>query len=97
VDEPSELQHNGRWRTAVWALRVGYLALAVCLAGLIVLLSGSTPWVLAIGVIGWLGAAAVTLTGFLLARHALPEPRPGFWSMRLMLIHDTVHALSSAH
>ena len=80
---------------AVWALRVGYLALAVAIAGLIVTLSGSTPWVLAVGLIVWLTAAAVTLTGFFWARHELPEPRPGYWSMRFMLIHDTVHARSS--
>jgi hypothetical protein len=80
---------------AVWALRVGYLALAVALAGVIVLLSGSTPWVLAIGVIGWLAAATVTLTAFVRARNELSEPRPGFWSMRFMLIHDSVHALPS--
>jgi hypothetical protein len=96
MGEPPELQHSGHWRTAVWALRFGYLALAVAIAGLIVLLAGSTPWVLAIGVIGWLVAAAVTLTGFLLARNELTAPRPGLWSMRLMLIHDTVHAVSSA-
>jgi hypothetical protein len=29
----------------------------------------------------------VTLTGFVQARHELPEPRPTFWSMRFMLIH----------
>jgi hypothetical protein len=81
---------------AVWALRVGYLALVVVAAGLIVMLSGSTPWVLAGGVIFWLGAAAVMVTGFLRARRELPEPRPGFWSTRAMLIHDTVHARPSA-
>ncbi len=81
---------------AVWALRVGYLALVVVVAGLIALWSGSTPWVLAGGVVLWLAAAAVTVTGFLQARQALPEPRPGFWSIRLLLLHDTVHARSSA-
>jgi hypothetical protein len=81
---------------AVWALRVGYLALVVIVAGLIAMFSGSTPWVLAGGVISWLAAAAVTATGFLRARQELPEPQPGFWSIRLMLIHDTVHARSSA-
>ncbi len=96
MNEPPELHLNGHWRMAVWALRVGYLALAVAIAGLIVMSSGSTPWVLAVGVIGWLAAAAVTLTGFLWARHELPEPRPRYWSMRFMLIHDSVHALSSA-
>jgi hypothetical protein len=95
MDEPPELQHNGHWRMAVWTLRVGYLAIAVAIAGLIVTLSGSTPWVLAIGLISWLAAAAVTLTAFLWARHESPEPRPGYWSMRMMLIHDTVHARSS--
>ena len=81
---------------AVWALRVGYVALIVIVVGLIAILSGSTPWVLAAGVIFWLAAAAVMVTGFLRARQELPEPRPGFWSIRWMLIHDTVHARSSA-
>jgi len=57
---------------------------------------GSTPWVLAVGVIVWLAAAAATYAGFFWARPQLPEPRPGYWSMRQMLIHDSVHARSSA-
>ena len=96
MDEPQELQYNGHWRMAVWALRVGYAGLAVVIAGLIVMSTGSTPWVLAVGEIIWLAVAVVTLAGFLWARHELPEPRPGYWSMRFMLIHDTVHARSSA-
>ena len=95
MNEPAELRHSGHWRTAVWALRVGYGGLAVALVGLLVMWSGSTLGVLAIGVIIWLAAVAVTLTGFLRARHELPVPRPGLWSMRLMLIHDSVHARSS--
>jgi hypothetical protein len=91
MEERAELQHNGSWRMAVWALRVGYLGLAVAIAGLIALAFGSTPWVLASGVIIWLATVPVTLTGFLSARHGLPEPRPRLWSMRLMLIHDSVH------
>jgi hypothetical protein len=96
VDEPPELQKLGHWRMAVWALRVGYLGLAVGIAGLILMSTGSTPWVLAVGVIIWLAAAGVTLTGFLRSRQELPQPRPGFWSMRFMLIHDTVHSRASA-
>jgi hypothetical protein len=80
---------------AVWALRVGSVGLAVAIAGLIVMSTGSAPWVLAVGVIIWLATAAVTLTGFFRARHELAEPRPGYWSMRFMLIRDTVHAQSS--
>ncbi len=80
---------------AVWALRVGYVALSIAIAGLILMLWGSTPWVLAVGLLAWLAVAAVTLTGVLWARHELPEPRPGFWSMRFMLIDDTIHALTS--
>ena len=94
--EPPELQYNGHWRLAVWALRVGYVGLAAAIAGLILMSLGSTPWVLAVGVLIWLAAAAVTLAGFLWSRHELPEPRPGYWSMRFMLIRDTVHARSSA-
>ena len=95
VDERSDLDHLGQWRLAVWALRVGYVGLAVAIAGLIVMASGSTPWVLAVGVIVWLAAAVVMAAGFLWSLHELPEPRPGFWSMRFKLIHDTVHARSS--
>jgi hypothetical protein len=74
---------------AVWALRVGYVALAVTVVGVIVLSSGSTPWILVIGIVGWLIAAAVTLTGVFKARSELPEPRPGFWPMRWMILRDT--------
>ena len=94
--EPPELQNNGHWRMAVWSLRLGYVSLAVAIAGLILMSFGSTPWLLAPGAIFWVAAAAVTLAGFLWSRHELPEPRPGYWPMRFMLIHDTVHARSSA-
>jgi hypothetical protein len=90
VDEPTELRDNKSWRRAVWALRVGYVGLVVVIAGLIVLWSGSTPWVLAAGVFTWLGCAAVFGTSFIEARSQLPEPLPRFWSMRFMLIHDSV-------
>jgi hypothetical protein len=94
VDGPHELQHDGHWRMAVWALRLGYVGLVVATAGLIALAFGSTPWILAGGVIVWLATVPVTLTGFLLARKELAEPRPRLWSMRMMLIHDSVHAAS---
>lgn len=96
MGEPAELQRSGPWRVAVWALRVGYVAVLVAIAGLVVMWAGSTSWVLAAGEISWLAAVVVTLTGFLWARHGLPAPRPGVRSMRLTLIHDSVHARPSA-
>ena len=96
MDEAPALRRNRHWRMAVWALRVGYLGLMVAAAGLIALAFGTTSWLLASGVIIWLATVPVTLTGFLWARHELPEPRPRLWSMRLTLIHDSIHALSSA-
>jgi hypothetical protein len=94
--EPSELHDNASWRMAVWALRTGYFGLTIAIAGLFVMLSGSSPWLLAVGAIIWLAAAAVTVTGVLAARHELRASRPGYWSMRWMLIYDTVHARSSS-
>jgi hypothetical protein len=76
---------------------VGYLGLIVAIAGLVLRLSGSSGWLLAAGVIFWLVAAAVTLTGLLRARHELGDSRPGLWSMRMMLVYDTVHARRSPH
>jgi hypothetical protein len=95
MNESPELQRNRHWRMAVWALRVGYVALAVAFTGLIVMATGSTPWVLAVGTIAWLAVAAVMVTGFLWARSQLSGPRPGFWSMRFILISDTVHTRGS--
>lgn len=90
MDAPTELQRNGHWQMAVWALRVGLLAISTIIVGTIVVSFGATPWVLAIGVILWLACAVVIATGFLLTLHELPEPRPGFWSMRWTIIHDAV-------
>jgi hypothetical protein len=90
MDETITLQRNGHWRMAVWALRVGFVAIATIAVGLIVLSFGGTPWVLAAGVIFWLACAVVIATGFLLTLHDLSTPRPGFWSMRWTIIHDAV-------
>ena len=97
MEEPPELQENRHWRMAVVALRVGYVGLAVAVVGLIMMSSGSTPWLLAVGAFIWLAAAAVTLAGVVWSRHELPEPRPGYWSLRFMLIHDTVTVRTSTH
>jgi hypothetical protein len=96
MEEPPELRYNRHWRVAVWALRAGYVGLAVAISGIVVMSLGSTPWVLFVGVIIWLAAAVVTLGGVFWSRSELPQPRPGLWSTRFMLIHDTVHARSSA-
>ncbi len=81
---------------AVWALRVGFGGLSVVLAGLIMVWLGDMPWVLAAGMFIWLACAAVIAVGFVRSRHKLAEPRPGFWALRLMLIHDTVCVRRSA-
>jgi hypothetical protein len=95
MDELAGLQRDRHWRMAIWSLRVGYIALVTAVVGLIVYWAGFTPWVLGVGVIAWLVTVVVTLTGFLWARRRLPEPRVRLWSMRMRLIHDSVHSLSS--
>ena len=83
------LRENVHWRMAVWSLRIGIGGLLVVLAGLVTLATGATPWVLAAGMLIWLPAAVVTAVGFVWSEHELPEPRPGLWEIRLMLLHDT--------
>jgi hypothetical protein len=96
MDEPRELWANRHWRNAVWALRAAFVGLGVGLSGLVAMLSGFTPWVLAAGVIVWLVVGTFTSVEFFRARGQLPEPRPGYWSMRFQLIHDTFHVRSSS-
>jgi len=96
MGEQSEPHDSGLWRIAVWSLRLGYVALAVAFAGLILVWVGSTPWILTVGEILWLAAAGVTVVAYLWSRLELPEPRPGYRSMLTKLISDTVHARSSA-
>ena len=90
MDAATELRSNRHWRTAIRALRIGYVALVVVAAGLIMALAGWTPWVLAAGMIVWLPAAIVTAVEFMRGRHDLPEPRPGFFLIRLMLLRDSI-------
>jgi hypothetical protein len=90
MERPTTLERNGHWMMAVWALRVGFAAIATIAVGLVVLTSGGTPWVLAAGVLFWLACAVVIAAGFLLTLHDLPLPRPGFWSMRWTIIRDAV-------
>lgn len=92
MDDLPDLNSHGHWRMAVWALRVGCVGLVVAFAGLILMFMGSTPWFLAAGMIVWLAAAVVLATGFLQTLHEIPEPRPGFWSMRFELIHDSIRS-----
>ena len=95
MDEPPALQANAHWRMAVWALRTGFFGLAVVLVGVVVLSTGSTPWVLAVGVVIWLVAAAVTVSGVVRARREIPEPRPSLWALRFMLVRDTMRVPSA--
>jgi hypothetical protein len=88
------LRHNRRWRLAVWSLRGGYLSLIVALVGLLVEQAGGTPWILFAGVLGWISAAVVTVTGVVGARYELRIPRPWFWSLRFQLIRDSVRRLT---
>ena len=79
------------WRAAVWALRCGYGALGVVAFGLVVRATGGTPWILAAGVVAWLGCAVVLAIGFVrtLLRH--PGLRSHFLGVRRRLLSDTVH------
>ena len=90
------LQHVALWRTAVWTLRVAYVALVVVLVGTVTKASGHTSAVLAVGVMLWLIMALTTAVCFMRARAQLPEPRPGFVAIRSMLLHDSVHRGPSA-
>ena len=97
MDEPARCRTNLHWRRAVRTLRVGYVALAVAFADFVVLLVGSTPWVLAAGMCTWLVCVAIVLFNFLRARSELGEARPKLWSLRVLLVKDTMPARRTAH
>jgi hypothetical protein len=96
MDQHEALQRVTLWRTAVWILRVAYVALVVVIVGIVGNVSGSTSSVLAVGVALWLVTAVTTAVCFMLARAQLPEPRPGFVAIRPMLLQDSVHRRQSA-
>ena len=95
MDEPAALQDDPRWRSAVWALRCGFVALVVVLVGVVVLKSSGVPWVLVAGVIGWIMAGAVTVRGVVAAHQTLAEPKPSLWSLRFMVLRDVFRASPS--
>ena len=95
MDSQKALQHVTLWRTAVWTLRAAYVALVVVIVGIAVDASGGTSAVLAVGVVLWLVTAVTTAVCFMQARAQLPEPRPGFVTIRSMLLHDSVRRTSS--
>jgi hypothetical protein len=97
MDEPTMLRSNRHWKWAVWTLRVGYVALATAIVGLVVMIAGASPLVLAVGVCTWLVCVAIILINFLLARHELGAERPRLWSLRMMLVKDTVPTRSKVH
>ena len=90
VSEPSNRYSNSHWHVAVWSLRIGYGGLFVAAVGLVLSLTGHTSWVLAAGVIWWLITVVITLTAFLWARHDMGAARPDLWSMRMMLVRDSL-------
>jgi len=96
MDQHEALQHITLWRTAVWTLRVAYIALVVMVVGIVTSASGGTSAVLAVGVVLWLVTAVTTAVCFTRARALLPEPRPGFVAIRSMLLHDSFHRMPSA-
>lgn len=96
MDQHDALQHASLWRTAVWTLRVAYVALVVVIVGIVIAASGGTSAVLAVGVVLWLVTALTTAVCFTRARAQLPEPRPGFVAIRSALLHDSVHPRPSA-
>ena len=55
---------------------MGYVGLAVAITGLIVMSLGSTPWVLAAGLIIWFAAAALLPDGPVFGKDDLLGGRP---------------------
>lgn len=96
MDQHAALQHVTLWRTAVWTLRVAYVALVAVIVGIVANASGGTSALLAVGVVLWLVTAVTTAVCFMRAQAKLPEPRPGFVAIRSMLLHDSVHRMPSA-
>ena len=91
VEESWPTAAERHWRISVWALRVGYVALAMAAVGLLLLALGETPWLLAAGVVAWLMCAATLVFGLLWTLNSLDDQRPGFWAMRVRLLGDSVH------
>ncbi len=87
------LRSSALWKLAVRGLRVAGLGLFVAVGGLVTSVwstdTGST--ILAVGVVVYLVGVVAVYIGFIPAIRALSKPRPSFWKLRRVLMHDALH------
>ena len=62
------------WRTAVWALRFGYVALISVIVGVAIMAITGSRFLLGAGVVLWLCAAAVSITCVFRTQAGLLDP-----------------------
>ena len=72
------------------------LGLFVAVSGLVTRVwstaAGLTILTVDVGI--YLVGAVVVFTGFIPAIRAFPSPRPSYWRLRRLLVHDALHARS---
>ncbi len=96
-DDATGPRGSAYWRLAVRGLRLAGLGLFVAAGGLVIRVwsTGTGLTILAVGVGIYLVGVVVVYTGFIPAIRALPKPRPPFWRLRRLLMHDALHAWHS--
>ena len=92
-DDVTDLRASAPWKLAVRGLRIAGFGLFLAVGGLVIRVwstdTGLT--ILAVGVGVYLVGVVVVYTGFIPAIRALPKPRPSFWKLRRVLMHDALH------
>lgn len=96
VARRDELQRSGRWRLAVWGVRMMSLGVVVVIAGLVSVTwsSGAGKVVVASGIGTYLLGAAFTLVEVRRAYREAPPPRPTYAEVHRLLLHNALHRRS---
>ena len=92
-NDTEDLHASAQWGVAVWGLRLAGFGLFVAAGGLVtsVWASATGLTLLAVGVVGYLIGVVTVYAGLVPTIRALPEPRPSFWRLRRLLVHDALH------
>lgn len=84
------MRQGPQWSRAVFGLRMAFIAITFAVVGILLhsVAGGPFLYMTAVGMIVYLVALVIVLSGMLPGYFSLEKPRPRFWNMRMALVKD---------